>query len=73
MNCKADRYQCLLKYWMSVSCFFAADSEEKVPRLRRLFVFGSFLREYNLYSPDFNFRIITIFLVLLAIFVPAKQ
>jgi len=31
--------------------------------LRRLFVFASFLREYSLYSPDFNFRIITIFWV----------
>jgi hypothetical protein len=32
---------------------------EKVPRLRRLPVFGFFLREYNRYSPDFSFRIIS--------------
>jgi hypothetical protein len=31
---------------------------EKVPRLRRLPVFGFFLREYNRYSPDFSLRII---------------
>jgi hypothetical protein len=32
---------------------------EKVPRLRRLPVFGFFLREYKRYSPDFSFRIIS--------------
>ena len=31
---------------------------EKVPKLRRLPVFGFFLREYKRYSPDFNLRII---------------
>jgi hypothetical protein len=50
--------QCLLKYWISRSCFLAAASDPNVPRLRRLPVFGFFLREYNRYSPDFNLRII---------------
>ncbi len=48
---------------MSVSCFLAAVKEEKVPRLRRLLVLGFFLREYSLYSPDFNLRIIQVFYI----------
>lgn len=31
-----------------------------VPKFRLLPVFGSFLREYSRYCPDFNFRIIAI-------------
>ena len=49
--------QCRLKYWTSLSCFSAASRLLKVPRFRRFFVFGSVLREYRRYSPDFNLRI----------------
>src|SRR4029078_3552927 len=37
--------QCRLKHWISRSCSCAARFELKVPRLRRLPVRGSFLRE----------------------------
>jgi hypothetical protein len=46
-----------LKNWTARSCFFAAAIEENVPKFRRLPVLGFFLREYNRYSPDCNFRI----------------
>jgi len=36
-----------LKYWTAFSCFFAAARVLKVPRFRRLPVFGFFFREYK--------------------------
>src|SRR3979490_1901293 len=49
--------QCRLKYCTSRSCFSAAARDLKVPRLRRLPVFGLTLREYSRYSPDCSLRI----------------
>src|ERR1700712_4728567 len=49
--------QCRLKYCTSRSCFSAAARDLKVPRLRRLPVFGLVLREYSLYSPELSLRI----------------
>ena len=49
--------QCLLKYCTSRSCCFACSREEKVPRLRRLPVAPSFLREYKRNCPDLSLRI----------------
>src|ERR1700692_1996235 len=49
-----------LKYCTARSCFCAAARVLKVPRLRRLPVFGFFLREYNRYSPELNLRIMRI-------------
>jgi len=48
----------LLKYCTARSCFSAAARVGNVPRFLRFPVFGSFLREYRRYSPDFNFLII---------------
>src|ERR1700677_1488585 len=50
--------QCRLKYWTSRSCCFAFSIVAKVPRLRRLPVEASFLREYKRNWPDLSFRII---------------
>jgi len=47
-----------LKYCTARSRSLAALRVVKVPRFRRLPVLAFFLREYNRYSPDFNFRII---------------
>src|SRR5947209_727633 len=44
---------------MARSCFFAPAFVLNVPRFLRLPVFGSFLREYSLYLPDFSFLIMT--------------
>jgi hypothetical protein len=52
--------QCFLKYCTSRSCCFACSRFEKVPKLRRFPVEGSFLREYKRNCPDFNFRIIPV-------------
>src|SRR5829696_8461403 len=49
--------QCRLKYCTARSCFSAAARDLKVPRLRRLPVFGLILREYSRYSPDCSLRI----------------
>src|SRR5258708_29678979 len=49
--------QCRLKYCTSRSCFSAPARDLKVPRLRRLPVFGFTLREYSRYSPLCNLRI----------------
>ena len=51
------RTQCLLKYCTSRSCCLACSREEKVPRLRRLPVAASFLREYKRNCPDLSLRI----------------
>src|SRR5579872_6895398 len=51
--------QCRLKYCTSRSCFSAAARDLKVPRLRRLPVFGLTLREYSRYSPERSLRIMT--------------
>lgn len=51
--------QWCLKNCTARSRAWAFSREEKVPRLRRLPVFGSLLREYKRYSPDFNLRIIS--------------
>jgi hypothetical protein len=45
LSVAARRAQRRLKYWISRSCFFAPSSVGKVPRLRRLPVFGFTLRE----------------------------
>ena len=46
-----------LKNCTARSCFSAAARVENVPRLRRLPLFGSRLREYSRYCPDVSFRI----------------
>lgn len=51
-------YEFRLKYCTSRSCCLACSSVLNVPRLRRLPVAGSFLREYRRNCPDFSFRII---------------
>src|SRR5258708_30564114 len=43
---------------LPISCLRAASRFAKVPRFRRLQLFGSLLREYSRYWPDFSFRII---------------
>jgi len=48
-----------LKNCTARSCRSASVSVLKVPRLRRLPVFGFFFLEYSLYSPDSSFRIIS--------------
>lgn len=40
-----SRHQCRLKYWTARSCLSAAARDLNVPRLRRLPVLGSVLRE----------------------------
>src|SRR4051812_11043468 len=50
-------HQCRLKYCTSRSCFSAASRVWNVPRLRRLPVFGSTLREYRRYPPAASLRI----------------
>src|SRR5229473_8517126 len=55
---KSKTYPLRLKNCTARSCFSAAARVENVPRFLRLPVFGSFLREYRRYSPDFNFLII---------------
>jgi hypothetical protein len=52
------RHRWRLKYWTARSWASADFRVSKVPKLRRLPVFGSLLREYSRYCPDFNFRII---------------
>jgi len=52
--------QLRLKYCTARSCFSAAAREPKVPRFRRLPVFGFFFREYSRYFPSFSFRIIAV-------------
>src|SRR2546428_8549799 len=52
--------QCRLKYWIALSCFWAAPRVRNVPRFFRFPVFESFFRKYNRYSPDLSFLIITI-------------
>jgi len=47
-----------LKYCTARSCFSAAARVVNVPKFRRLPVLGLIFREYSLYFPDFNFRII---------------
>lgn len=47
-----------MKYCTSRSCFSAASLVLNVPKFLRFPVFASFFREYNRYSPDFNFLII---------------
>jgi hypothetical protein len=47
-----------LKNCTARSCFSAAARFPNVPRFLRRPVFGSFFREYSLYSPDFSFLII---------------
>src|SRR5437660_820561 len=49
--------QCRLKNCTARSCFSAAAREWNVPRLRRLPVFGSILREYSRNLPDESLRI----------------
>ncbi len=49
-----------LKNCTARSCFSAAFLVENVPRFLRRPVFGFFLREYSLYSPDFSLRIMTL-------------
>ena len=48
---------CLLKYCTSRSCCLACSSVANVPRLRRLPVLASILREYKRNCPDFSLRI----------------
>ena len=55
----ATKVQCLLKNCTARSCFFAAASDENVPRFFLFPVFASFLREYKRNSPDFSLRIIS--------------
>ena len=52
-------YWCL-KYCTARSCFSAAALDENVPRLRRLPVFASVVREYRRYFPDGSLRIMAI-------------
>src|SRR4051812_38960018 len=54
-------HQCRLKYCTSRSCFSAASRVWNVPRLRRLPVFGSTLREYRRYPPAASLRIMATF------------
>lgn len=53
------RYPLRLKNCTARSCLSAAARVLKVPRFRRLPVFGSFLSEYRRYRPSGNFRIMT--------------
>ena len=56
--CAANFYPRRLKNCTCLSCFSAASRVSKVPRFFRFLVFGSTLREYSRYLPDFNFLII---------------
>src|SRR5579863_2832785 len=56
-NKRPPAVQCLLKYCTSRSCCLACSSVAKVPRLRRLPVEVSFLREYKRNWPDLSLRI----------------
>jgi hypothetical protein len=51
-----------LKYWSARSSCSAAARDLKVPRFRRLVVFGSFFLRYRRYSPEGNLRIMIIVL-----------
>jgi hypothetical protein len=56
------RLQCRLKYCTARSWASAFSRVANVPRLRRLPVFASFLREYKRYCPDGSLRIISIWM-----------
>jgi hypothetical protein len=51
-------HECFLKYWISRSCFWAAERDLNVPKFLLFPVLGFFFREYSRYPPAASLRII---------------